>query len=305
MRTPTTSEPPWIEEKWAAGVQQSLLNWWPGNTRNLPWRELRDPWPVLVSEVMSQQTQVERVIPRWVAFLERFPTAAEASSAPLSEILGLWSGLGYNSRGKRLQDAAKAIERLHGGRVPERLEDLVALPGIGPYTARAVQAFAYELDVGVVDTNVGRVLARLFGRSLNAKDAQLAATELVPVGQGWRWNQALLDLGSMVCRKSRPHCADCPLRLHCTFAQSTEMADPALGSFAVSKPQAAFEGSNRQGRGRLMKALLDARVSEIELADVMGWAGDDQRARRVVAGLVDEDLVELVDGYYQLREATD
>lgn len=233
-----------------------LLGWWEATRRDLPWRRTRDPWGVLVSEVMLQQTQVDRVVPRWHRFLERFPTTAACVAAGVGAVVEEWAGLGYNRRAVALHSCATAVVERHDGAFPADLAELLALPGIGPYTARAVLAFAFERDVAVVDTNVGRILARTAGRPLAAREAQARADELVPAGEGWAWNQAMLDLGATVCRKRSPRCDACPVSASCAWAVAgAPDPDPAIGSHAVSRPQSRFEGSFRQGRARLLDAL--------------------------------------------------
>jgi A/G-specific adenine glycosylase len=179
----------------------------------------------------------------------------------------------------------------HGGVVPRELDELLALPGIGPYTARAILVFAHEADVGVVDTNVGRLLARWSSRSLRAAEAQVMADALVPEGSSWSWTQSLFDLGATVCRKRAPDCARCPVTPWCAWAGDDTVADPATGSAGVSGGQAPFEGSDRQARGRLMGALGAGPVDRCEVARVMGFADDRQRADRLVGALVKEGLV--------------
>jgi A/G-specific adenine glycosylase len=174
-------------------VVPELLSWGGPRLRDLPWRRTRDPWGVLVSEVMAQQTQVARIIPRWEVFMERFPTPEALASAPLADLLRLWQGLGYPRRARALHDAAGRIAA--AGRFPATVEELMDLPGVGPYTARAVAAFAFGLDVGVLDTNVGRMLARLVGERLRPAAAQALADELVPEGDAWIWYQVVMDLG--------------------------------------------------------------------------------------------------------------
>ena len=193
------------------GEQRRVLEWAAEHRRDLPWRRTRDPWAVLVSEVMLQQTQVERVEPRWRAFLDRWPSAAACAAAPLSEVLVEWQGLGYPRRARALHETAQLVQDVHGGRFPDDLDTLLTLPGVGPYTARAVLAFAFEADVAVLDTNVGRILARRDGSALSPRSAQRRADEWLPAGEGWAWNQALLDVGARHCRPGRPLCSGCPV----------------------------------------------------------------------------------------------
>jgi A/G-specific adenine glycosylase len=272
--------------------QAAVLGWWEEQRRELPWRETRDPWEVLVCEVMAQQTQVARVAERWRPFLDRFPTPAALAAVPADEVVRWWSGLGYNRRAIALHRAAQAVVRDHGGRLPGDLDALLALPGVGPYTARAVLAFAFEADHGIVDTNTARVLARWAGRSLRAAQVQAAADEVVPAGRAWAWNQAMLDLGATVCTRRAPDCERCPVTAACAWASAGRPdPDPADGSAGVGGGQSRFEGSDRQGRGRLVEALRSGPVGEGELAAVMGWPDDPARAERVAATLLTDGLV--------------
>jgi A/G-specific adenine glycosylase len=288
--------PPLTHDRRAA-----LLGWWDGQRRDLPWRETRDPWEVLVCEVMAQQTQVARVAERWRPFLDRFPTPTALATEPVAEVVRWWSGLGYNRRARDLHRGAQAIVERHAGRLPCDLDELLALPGVGPYTARAVLAFAFERDHGVVDTNTARVLARWTGRPLRAAEAQARADAEVPAGQAWAWNQAMLDLGATVCRRRAPRCDACPVVDGCAWAGVGGAApDPADGSAGVSGGQSRFEGSDRQGRGRLVEALRHGAVGRVDLATVMGWPDDPARAERVAAALVADGLVRAEVGTYRL-----
>lgn len=257
--------------------------------RDLPWRTTRDPWAVLVSEFMLQQTQVHRVLPRYVTWLERYPTPKACAQAPLGELLAQWQGLGYPRRAQRLHATAQAVVERHGGQLPSTLDELRALPGIGAYTARAVMAFAFELPAAVVDTNIARVLARVAGERLSAGRAQAFADSLVPQGQVWVWNQSLMELGALVCRP-RPLCERCPLAAQCQWRLAGHPEpDPARGTAGVSTRQARFEGSDRQARGRLLAAVVAGSVPAHDAARIMNRDADV--AMRLIGALVAEGLV--------------
>lgn len=279
--------------------QTRILDWSRAHHRDLPWRHTRDPWAVLVSEVMLQQTQVDRVVPRWRRFMERWPTTVACAAASPGEVLAEWQGLGYPRRARALHASAQRIEADHGGDFPDDLDTLLTLPGIGPYTARAVLAFAFGRDVAVVDTNVGRVLARRHGAPLGAAAAQARADEWVPQGHGWEWNQGLLDVGARCCRPRDPACGDCPVASECAWhLAGRPEPDPAWGSAAVSRPQSRFEGSARQARGRLMAALVGGPVDPTDVAAVIHWSDLPDRAAAaavIVDGLVRDGLVELAE----------
>jgi A/G-specific adenine glycosylase len=274
-------------------VQEALISWWSAEGRDLPWRRTRDPWAVLVSELMLQQTQVPRVVGRWEAFLDEFPTPDACAARPAGDVVTAWAGLGYNRRALNLHRCAVAVCERHGGELPESLEDLLALPGIGPYTARAVLVFAFEHDLGLVDTNAGRFLSRAgAGRRLGVKEAQGVADSLVPAGRGWAWGQAVFDLGALVCVRRSPRCGECPIRPWCEWAKAGHPEpDPVEGSAGISTGQSPFAGSDRQGRGRLVDALRAGPVARRRLATVMGWPGDAERAERVAQTLVADGLV--------------
>jgi A/G-specific adenine glycosylase len=273
-------------------MQRALLAWSERTRRDLPWRRTRDPWAILVSELMLQQTQVARVEPKFHAFLERLPTPQACADAGVGEVVRLWAGLGYNRRAVNLHRCATILVDRHGGQLPDQLDALLALPGIGPYTARAVLAFAFERDTGVLDTNAARVHARLGGRPLKLRDAQAAADAAVPPGRGWAWNQAMLDLGATVCTARSPSCADCPVAAHCAWDGAGHPApDPAIGSAGVSGKQSTFEGSDRQGRGRLVDVLRElGAIDPPDLAASAGWPDDAPRAHLAAASLVHDGL---------------
>jgi A/G-specific adenine glycosylase len=254
---------------------------------------------ILVSEVMLQQTQVPRVVEPYLRFIRRFPSPADCAAAGSAEVVRAWAGLGYNRRASNLHRAARTMVDRYAGRVPGELDALRSLPGVGEYTARAVLVFAHGRDVGVVDTNVARVLARAVnGAPLDRRQAQALADRLVPVGSGWSFNQALFDLGTRHCTSRSPDCRSCPLRRRCRWVVAGSMSpDPARGSAGVSRSQSRFEGSARQGRGRLVAAMRRGDVADYELAASAGWPDDPGRARLVAADLVAEGLARwLPDG---------
>lgn len=260
--------------------------------RDLPWRATREPWGILVSEVMLQQTGVQRVMPKWHEFMAAFPTPAECADAALGDVLRLWQGLGYPRRARNLHRAATAVTVDHAGQVPADLDALLALPGVGPYTARAVLAFAFEIDVAVVDTNIARVIARVEGRRLTARDVQATADLWLAEGESWAWNQMLMELGATVCRARSPECDGCPLSGTCAWRG--EGADPADGSAGVSGRQSRFDGSDRQARGKLLAALVQGSLARSDAARAMDLDAQVERAERLVDALVAEGLVAVI-----------
>lgn len=244
---------------------------------------------------MLQQTQVARVVGSYGAFLSRFPSPAACAAAPVGEVLRAWAGLGYNRRAAHLHSAARTVVDRHGGIVPDDLSELLALPGVGPYTARAVLAFAYERDVAVVDVNVGRVLARaVAGAPLGPAQAQRLADELLPAGRSWKWNQALVEAGAMWCTARAPRCADCPLVSSCRWARAGHGSRAGRAATDPAEPpakQSRFAGSDRQGRGRLVEALRKGPVRPSQVPASCGWPDDVERAGRIAAALVAEGLV--------------
>ncbi len=287
-----------------ASLTAALLAWGERHRRDLPWRRSRDPWAVLVSEVMLQQTQAPRVADRFEVFMERFPTVVDCARSSLADVLIAWEGLGYNRRARYLHEAAVAVTERHGGTFPHSLDALLALPGVGPYTARAVLVFAFDADVGLVDTNAGRFVARaLAGRAVGAAEAQRLADGAVPAGQAWAWGQAVFDLGAAVCTRRTPRCHECPVSAWCQWARAGwPDPDPVTGSAGISGRQSTFVGSDRQGRGRLLDALRQAPVPATPdaLANACGWTDDPERARRVAASLVADGLALEASGELRL-----
>src|SRR5438132_8524273 len=200
-------------------IQQRVLAWFDEHGRSFPWREHRDPYQTLVAEVMLQQTQTGRVAPAYSPFLAKFPDVRTLAHAPAMEVIQAWKGLGYNRRAVDLQRSAQAIEHEHGGVVPSDLKTLRALPGVGEYSAIAVACFAYDAQVPVVDVNVRRVLSRAARASdeLSLDETRRVAAEGLAPGEAYRWNQALMDVGAMICRIDTPLCPQCPLKLTCEY----------------------------------------------------------------------------------------
>ncbi len=267
----------------------ALLQWGAPNLRDLPWRRTRDPWRILVSEVMLQQTSVERVLPKYEAFLQRFPSPLALAQSQLGDALQLWLGLGYPRRCRNLHASAVRIVQEHNGKVPSNMDALLALPGVGPYTARAVLCFAFEEVVGVVDVNVSRVLSRIEGSSMRAHLLQELADGLVPQDSAWVWNQVVMDFGAQQCTARTPQCSTCPVRSLCRW--KARGVDPALGSAGVSRAQVRFSGSDRQARGRAIRAVIDGMSAPTLIVDAMQLSHDPERAERLLNDLVAEGLL--------------
>jgi A/G-specific adenine glycosylase len=207
--------------------QARLLRWFRRHGRDLPWRKTRDPYKILVSEVMLQQTQVDRVRGYYARFLREYPTVRDLAAAHPARVRESWEGLGYYARARNLHAAARAVTEQHAGKFPQRLEEVMALPGVGRYTAGAVVSFAYGEPAPVLDTNVRRVLRRVFvrrgARSAARLDRRLwaLAEAVIPPKQVWTFNQAVMDFGATVCAARSPKCNICPIRLICVYYQRT------------------------------------------------------------------------------------
>jgi len=288
-----------------SGSLSPMLNaWFRSNARDLPWR--RDgfpPWGVLVSEFMLQQTPVARVIPRLTEWLDRWPTPAHLAAVPPSEAVRAWASLGYPRRALWLHEAAVQITQRHGGRVPEDVDALLALTGVGDYTARAVAAFAFGHRHPVVDTNTRRVLARsVTGQGepappSRARDLELMSSELPedPV-EAAVFNAATMELGAVVCTSRAPKCAECPVRESCAWRA---LGYPAYAG-ARKAVQKKFEGSDRQVRGLIM-AELRSTHRPVTAAEITGlWADAVQRDRALASLIVDGLAVSDPAGGYTL-----
>ncbi|HEY6327595.1 MAG TPA: A/G-specific adenine glycosylase [Candidatus Cybelea sp.] len=292
-------------------LQRRLLRWYARHGRaNLPWRVRRDPYRTAISEFMLAQTQVERVVPKFEAFVERFPDFAALARATAADVLREWKGLGYNSRALRLHRLAKTVVERHGGALPSASETLRSLPGVGSYTAAAIRAFAFGLDDAPVDTNVRRVVHRLcLGAEhpprATARELEARARELVPAGRAHDWSSALMDLGATICTARAPQCGRCPLRADCAAAP----IEP--GQLRVSPKAAAvpFKRTARYARGRIVDRLRDLppgrRISLLDLHRAVAPAMPERGVgdvREFVAALERDGLVTSDGDGIALRE---
>jgi A/G-specific adenine glycosylase len=276
-------------------VRTALVEWYEADHREFPWRRTTDPYSILVSEVMSQQTQLGRVVEAWEDFLEEWPTAEALAATDRSEVVRFWSdhSLGYNNRAKYLHEAATQVVEEYGGEFPESPAELEELMGVGPYTANAVASFAFNNGDAVVDTNVKRVLYRAFSVEDDDRAFEAAARELMPDGDSRVWNNAIMELGGVACGKT-PRCdeAGCPWRRWCRAYETGDFTAPDVPT------QPAFEGSRRQFRGRVVRILgeYDSLALDELGPRVRVDYGPDSREwlRGLVSDLADDGLVEIV-----------
>ncbi|MBA4179269.1 MAG: A/G-specific adenine glycosylase [Anaerolinea sp.] len=269
--------------------RRALMRWYAGNGRHaLPWRLTREPYAVLVSEVMLQQTQVDRVLLRYQAWLQRWPTAAALAGASLADVIREWGGLGYNRRAVNLHRAARVIAAQG---FPTTVAGLRCLPGVGTYTAAAVASFAFNEHVAVADTNIARCIARvLLGqpsqRGVSPKVIAAAGSAMLPREDSRSHNLALMDLGAIVCQAKVPRCGECPLRAVCEWRRAGFPADEA-----ARKPAPRFEDSARFARGRIVDALrATQQLSTREIVDVLP-PSHHQPLDRYLASLERDGLV--------------
>lgn len=284
----------------------AILDWYAANARDLAFRRTTDPYAILVSEAMAQQTQAARAAERWERFMARFPTVQALAAASPADVLREWQGLGYDRRGLNLWRAARDIVGDHGGHVPEDLAALEALPGVGPYTARAVAAIAFGAPVGAVDTNVRRVLMRIVfgaapvGEAVSLRAFQDLADRAVPVGRSAAWTHALMDLGATVCRAASADCAACPAAAWCAFATSGASVHRTPRT-RTGERAAPFASTNRWLRGRILDRLRAAdTTSWVTFAGPLG-AHDADAVARALAALAADGLIERRDRAARLR----
>ena len=280
----------------------AILRWYGSHARDLPWRRAdASPWAVLVSEIMLQQTPVARVLPAYEAWLARWPTPPALAAAAPADAVRQWGRLGYPRRALRLHAAAQVISERHGGEVPSSVDALLALPGVGSYTAAAVASFAFGQRHAVLDTNVRRVLARMAAgqqwpaRSTTAAEIALARSLLPPRPEvAARWSVAVMELGALVCTAARPQCAACPVAAGCAWRLA---GSPAGNGRRASQ---SYEGTDRQCRGRLLAILRDSDGPVPAARLDAAWPDAAQRSR-ALASLITDGLAEPhPDGGYAL-----
>ena len=291
-----------LSDENVAAIRKELLGWFAANARDLPWRRTRDPYAILIAEVMLQQAQVDRVIPYYERWLAQFPDVRALAAAPTADVITAWAGLGYNRRAVNLQRTARSVVEEYGGAFPQEVERLLALPGIGPYTAGAIAAFAFEQDAAFIDTNMRRVLHRLaFGPDVPAtlrhdREVIPVARQLVPPGRGWEWNQALIEFGALQCTARKPACLICPLQAQCAAYPAILGALATVPKGTRKRAEAPFAGSNRFYRGRIVDALRAAPAGGLTLVELGGLVNGDPGAvdlpwlHSVVLGLAQDGL---------------
>jgi A/G-specific adenine glycosylase len=274
-------------------VRDAILDWYSTHGRSLAFRRTSDPYAVLVSEVIAQQTQAERAAARWERFLARFPTVETLAAASPGDVLREWQGLGYDRRGLALWRAARVIRDEHGGQVPASIGALEALPGVGPYTARAVGAIAFGVPVGAVDVNVERVIGRVTGRAgqLRRRQVQTIADRIAESTDPATWTHAVMDFGATMCRPRNPRCDDCPVRARCATAVAgtqTSVRRPRR-----ARPTTPFHATNRWLRGRILDRLREAPTSAWVVLDAPIGTHALDRVHRAAWALAADGMIEI------------
>jgi A/G-specific adenine glycosylase len=276
---------------------RALTRWHASHRRELAVRRTRDPWAILVAEVMSQQTRIDRVGPAWERFIARWPDATSLATAGTQELLRAWTGLGYNRRALALREAARAIVRDHGGTVPGSVDELERLPGLGPYTARAVAASAFGVPVAPLDVNVRRVVGRVIGGHPSPKQLQARADTLVARRDARGWLDGVMDLAATVCRPRTPRCAECPLRTMCATGAG---GGPDTSPRPAPAPALRFPSTNRWLRGRLLATVREAPSGAwVSAPDGLG-EHDRGAVLAALRGLERDGFLELRDGQARL-----
>ena len=261
-----------------SSIHRKLLRWYDRNRRDLPWRRTRDPYAIWIAETMLQQTQVTTVIPFYERFLESFPTTAALARAPLEKILALWSGLGYYRRARNLKVAARILVRRHAGRLPTNYADLLALPGVGAYTAGALMSISFHKPYPAIDGNARRVLGRSFNLT-NENELRAAATDLVSRSRPGPFNQGLMELGATLCTPNAPRCSECPLALDCAARRSGSVAKRIAPRTRRTFKQVTWPIAIVRSRGKI---LLRRRSANGILAGLWELPGGELGADRSI-----------------------
>ncbi|MFZ2025313.1 MAG: hypothetical protein WAV51_03460 [Microgenomates group bacterium] len=249
--------------------QTTILTWWKNHRRELPWRKTHDPYKILVSEIMLQQTQVSRGLPKYIEFTNRFPTVESLAHASTGEILRMWKGMGYNRRALYLQNTAKKVVLEYNGKFPNTEQQLTAFPGLGTYTARAIMVFAFKIDIAMVDTNIRQIITHFFFDDIpqTEKVIQKFADQLVPKGKSWEWHQALMDYGALALERNRKR--------------------------IVKKKSKPFKETNRYFRGRLLDLVYETQWKEADLTSEMvkKFGKDEEFIEQIIKGMSKDGLI--------------
>ena len=279
-----------------AAARAAILEWFDGRGRDLPFRHTSDPWAILVSEAMAQQTQIARAAEAWVGFMAAFPTVFAMALASPADVLRAWRGLGYNRRATNLRRAAIAIVEEHNGEVPRDVAILERLPGVGPYTARAVAALAFGAPVGPVDTNVRRVLRRILADDAGVatdRGLQAAADHAAALGERpGVWTHAVMDIGATLCKPRAPRCRECPAQPWCAFAAGVGSTVAGGSRTSAGLPEEPFATTSRWLRGRILDALRDAPAGHWATIEAPVGGHDAGAVESALAALGAEGLAE-------------
>lgn len=264
--------------------QQKIFTWWKSHKRDLPWRHTRDAYKIFVSEVMLQQTQVSRALPKYEEFLHAFPDVSALARASVADVLRVWKGMGYNRRALYMREAAKSVVAYHKGQFPTNEHDLCALSGLGRYTARAILVFAYEQDVAMVDTNIRQILVHEFFSDVPQKERIIEETAdlVLPRGKSWDWHQALMDYGALELKNERPK----------------------VKKKSATVKRIPFRQTDRFFRGRIVDSLREKKMRSSDLIDshVRLYRTKPESLARIIGKLKEDGLIEETNGYLTLAK---
>ena len=283
-----------------------MIKWYRSEGRDLPWRHTRDPYAIFIAELMLQQTQVNRVIPKWYSFLTLYPNWTSLAAAPSADLIRQWVGLGYNKRIIRARKTAQIVKDRHQGLLPSKPDLLEALPGIGKYTSSAIQCFAFNKSVPVVDVNINRVLTRFYGIKTPQTDAYIRelANKALPKKNSYDWNQGLMDIGASICKANTVHCAMCPLTKSCSTSSAGTTTIISQSKISQSK----YLGSNRYYRGKILNFLKlhihNDKFGLDQLSTALRQTTKDNNMEQIKKALQGLHRDELVDLHPNAKEPT-